>query len=82
MSKLSKEDQKISDKMDEHFERNSIYINNTEYQIIYEALSNYINNKTIQKSDYIIEKTYLLIDDIEQKIDEIFADIESNFEKW
>tara|TARA_R100000541_G_C1829688_1_gene73890 strand:+ start:65 stop:313 length:249 start_codon:yes stop_codon:yes gene_type:complete len=82
MSKLSKEEQKISDKMDEHFERNSIYINNTEYQIIYEALSNYINNKTIQKSDYIIEKTYLLIDDIEQKIDEIFADIESNFEKW
>ena len=78
MRKLSKEEQKLSDKMDEHFERNSIYINNTEYQIIYEALCNYINNKTIPKSDFIIEKTYLLIDDIEQKIDEIFADIEPN----
>ena len=82
MSKLSKEEQKISDKMDEHFERNSIYINNTEYQIIYEALSNYINNETIEKSDLIIEETYLLIDDIEQKIDEIFESMEPNFKKW
>ncbi len=55
MAKLSKEKQKRSDSMDEHFERNSFYI----------------NNKEVKKSNYIIEKTHLLIDDIEYQVQQL-----------
>jgi hypothetical protein len=76
----NKKEQKIQDEMDRCFERNLFCLKTSEYLIIYEALSLYINNKKVKKTDDVIEETYCLIEDIEYKIDEIFLDIQNKRE--
>ena len=75
-----KKEKKIQDEMDRCFERNLIYLSNAEYQIVYEALCLYVNNKKVEKTDEVIEETYFLIEDIETKIDVIFLDIQNKRE--
>ena len=76
----NKKEQKIQDETDRCFERNLIYLSNAEYQIVYEALCLYVNNKKVEKTDDVIEETYYLIEDIEYKIDKIFLDIQNKRE--
>ena len=78
-----KEEQKLKDEQDEMdrcFERNLFALKTSEYLIIYEALSLYINNEKVNKTDDILEQTYCLIEDIETKIDVIFLDIQNKRE--
>jgi len=77
MGKLSKEEQKISDEMDRCFERNLFALRTSEYLIIYEALCLFVKNKKVVKTDDVIEETHFLIEDIEEKIDQIFLDIQN-----